>query len=82
MLVRAPVTGMLSSFDPVIGESFSNNQTIAKIDVLAGYKIKGLVDEYYLSTVKPGQAARFSFDEQIIELASKKSVARGREPAI
>lgn len=72
MMVRAPVTGMLSSFDPVIGESFSSNQTIAKIDLLAGYKIKGLVDEFYLSTVKAGQAARFSFNGQLIELKVKK----------
>jgi HlyD family secretion protein len=72
MLVRAPVDGRLSSFDPVIGESFSNNQTIGKIDVLAGYKIIGQVDEYYLSTTKVGLSARFSFDDQLIELKVKK----------
>ncbi|MFT4666602.1 MAG: HlyD family secretion protein [Polaribacter sp.] len=72
MLIRAPVTGMLSSFDPVIGESFSQNQTIAKLDVLKGYKVKGLVDEYYLSTVKAGQAARFSFDDEMVDLKVKK----------
>jgi HlyD family secretion protein len=72
MLVRAPVTGMLSSFDPVIGESYVRNQTVAKIDVQAGFKIKGQVDEYYLSSVKPGQLARFSFDGNLIELKVKK----------
>jgi HlyD family secretion protein len=72
MLVRAPVTGRLSSFDPVIGESFAGRQTIAKIDVLKGYKIIGQVDEYYLSTVKAGQAARFSFNGEIIELKVRK----------
>ena len=72
MLVRAPVTGRLSSFDPVIGESFAPRQTIAKIDVLKGYKVIGQVDEYYLSTVKAGQAARFSFNGAIIELQVKK----------
>ncbi len=72
MLVRAPVTGMLSSFDPVIGESYVKNQTVAKIDVQAGFKIKGQADEYYLSSVKPGQLARFSFDGNIIELKVKK----------
>ena len=72
MLVRAPVTGMLSSFDPVIGESYLNNQTVAKIDVQSGFKIKGQVDEYYLSMVKPGQLARFSFDGVLIDLKVKK----------
>ncbi|RLD27019.1 MAG: transporter [Bacteroidetes bacterium] len=72
MLVRAPVTGMLSSFDPVIGETYLNNQTVAKIDVQSGFKIKGQVDEYYLTTVKPGQLARFSFDGKLIDLKVKK----------
>lgn len=72
MLVRAPVTGMLSSFDPVIGESYVNNQTVAKIDVQSGFKIRGQVDEYYLSMVKPGQLARFSFDGELIDLKVKK----------
>ena len=72
MLVRAPMTGRLSSFDPVIGESFAGRQTIAKIDVLKGFKVIGQVDEYYLSTVKAGQAARFSFNGEIIDLTIKK----------
>jgi len=72
MLVRAPVSGMLSSFDPVIGQSFTNNETVAKIDAQTGFKIKGQVDEYYLSMVKPGQLARFSFDGELIDLKVKK----------
>ncbi|WP_052158164.1 efflux RND transporter periplasmic adaptor subunit [Lacinutrix jangbogonensis] len=72
MLVRAPVSGMLSSFDPVIGESYSRNQSVAKIDVQSGFKIRGQVDEYYLSMVKPGQLARFSFDGVLIDLKVKK----------
>ncbi|MFT5765910.1 MAG: HlyD family secretion protein [Saprospiraceae bacterium] len=72
LLVRAPVTGRLSSFDPVIGESFQGSQTIAKIDVMKGYKVTGQVDEYYLSSVKAGQSARFSFNGEIIELTVKK----------
>ncbi|KAA3635119.1 MAG: HlyD family efflux transporter periplasmic adaptor subunit [Bacteroidetes bacterium] len=72
MLVRAPVSGMLSSFDPDIGESFTPNQTVAKIDVGSGFKIKGQVDEYYLSKVKPGQEARFSFDGSLVELRVSK----------
>ena len=72
MLVRAPVDGMLSSFDPVIGESFVRNQTVAKIDVQSGFKIMGQVNEYYLSSVKPGQLARFTFNGKTLELKVKK----------
>jgi len=74
MLVKAPVSGQISSFDPVIGESFNAKQTIAKIDVLAGFKVRGQVDEYYLSTTKPGQLARFSFDGKLVELKVKKVI--------
>lgn len=72
LLVSAPVSGLVSSFDPIIGTSISGMETIAKIDVLEGFKIRGNVDEYYLSSVKPGQAARFSFDGELIELEVKK----------
>ncbi len=72
MLVKAPVSGMLSSFNPVIGETYGRNETVAKIDVQSGFKIKGQVDEYYLSSVKPGQLARFSFNGQLIDLKVKK----------
>lgn len=72
MLVIAPVDGMLSSFNPVIGESYERNQTVAKVDVQSGFKIKGQVNEYYLSSVKPGQKASFTFNGKILELKVKK----------
>jgi len=72
LLVKAPTAGLLSSFDPDIGESYTRNQTVAKIDVQSGFKIKGLVDEYYLSSVKPGQLANFSFNGALINLKVKK----------
>lgn len=70
--VKAPASGRLSSFDPVIGESYAPNQTIGKIDLLRGYKVKGLVNEFYLSQVMSGQRARFSFDGQLVELEVEK----------
>lgn len=81
MLIKAPVSGRLSSFDPVIGESYNSNATVAKIDVLSGFKIKGSVDEFYLSSVKPNQLARFSLNGNSIPLRVKKvlpEVVNGR----
>ena len=72
LLLKAPVSGMLSSFNPIIGTSFNRNQTVAKIDVQSGFKINGQVDEYYLSSVKKGQNANFSFNGELIELKVKK----------
>ena len=81
MLIKAPVSGQLSSFDPVIGDSYERNATVAKIDVRSGFKIRGSVDEYYLSRVKPNQLARFSLDGASIPLKVKKvlpEVTNGR----
>jgi len=75
LLVRAPVSGLLTSFSPVFGESFSGSQTIAKIDVLDGFKVRGQVDEYYLSNVRPGQLATFSFSGGIVQLEVSKVIA-------
>ncbi len=72
MLVKAPVTGMLSSFNPVIGESYTRNQNVAKIDVQSGFKIKGQVNEYYLSSVKTGQLARFTLNGKLVNLKVSK----------
>ena len=72
MLIRAPVSGRLTSFDPVIGASYAPNQSIGKIDVQAGFKIIGQVDEFYLSSVRQGQAARFLIKNQSVELEVKK----------
>ncbi|NER14355.1 HlyD family efflux transporter periplasmic adaptor subunit [Leptobacterium flavescens] len=72
MLIKAPVSGRLSSFDPVIGESYNSNTTVAKIDVLSGFKIRGSIDEFYLGRVKPNQLARFSLDGGFVPLKVKK----------
>lgn len=72
LLVKAPTAGMLSSFDPDIGESYNKSQTVAKIDVQSGFKVKGLVDEYYLSSVKSGQLANFSFNGGLLNLRVNK----------
>ncbi|RZL44672.1 MAG: transporter, partial [Pedobacter sp.] len=47
MTIKAPVSGKLSSYDPVIGKSYNSNEMIGKIDVMQGYKLQAGVDEYY-----------------------------------
>ncbi|WP_452224990.1 efflux RND transporter periplasmic adaptor subunit [Lacinutrix chionoecetis] len=47
--VKAPMDGLLSSFNPNLGENYNQGQSIGKIDVLDGYKLIAKVDEYYIS---------------------------------
>lgn len=60
LLVRAPVSGQLTSFPVEIGESKQNGQRLGQIDVIDRYKIVAQVDEYYVSRVTAGQGANFS----------------------
>ncbi|MFK8060893.1 MAG: efflux RND transporter periplasmic adaptor subunit [Polaribacter sp.] len=52
--VKAPVDGLLSSFNPILGESYNQGQPIGKMDVLDGYKLVAKVDEYYISKLQEG----------------------------
>ena len=53
-IVKAPVSGLLSSFNPILGESYNQGQPIGKMDVLDGYKLVANVDEYYISKLREG----------------------------
>ena len=53
-IVKAPVDGLLSSFNPILGESYNQGEPIGKMDVLDGYKLVAKVDEYYISKLQEG----------------------------
>lgn len=72
LTVKAPVSGRLSSFDPVVGRSYAPNETMGKIDVLQGYKLVAQVDEYYISRVHEGQKAVCIFGDQEYPMEVKK----------
>ena len=52
--VKAPVDGLLSSFNPILGENYNQGQPIGKMDVLNGFKLVANVDEFYISKLKEG----------------------------
>ncbi|MDO8908139.1 MAG: HlyD family efflux transporter periplasmic adaptor subunit [Pseudohongiella sp.] len=60
LLVRAPISGQLTSLPVQIGESKINGQRLGQIDVVNQYKIAAQIDEFYVSRVAPGQSARFT----------------------
>ena len=74
MTIKAPVAGRLSSYDPVIGKSYSSNEMLGKIDVLQGYKLQAGVDEYYINRVKEGQKASCEFNGQTYQLVVRKVI--------
>jgi len=52
--VKAPIDGFLSSFNPLLGSTYTQGQNIGKIDVLDGYKLTAKMDEYYIATLQEG----------------------------
>ena len=53
-VVKAPVDGLLSSFNPILGQSYNQGESVGKVDVLDGYKLVARVDEYYSSKLNEG----------------------------
>jgi len=65
LLVRAPVSGQLTSLPVQIGENKARGERLGQIDVVDKYKIAAQVDEFYVSRVAPGQSARFTLVGEI-----------------
>lgn len=64
LLVRAPISGQLTSLPVEIGESKTTGQRLGQIDVVDQYKIVAQIDEYYVSRVATEQSATFSLAGQ------------------
>lgn len=71
-IVKAPKTGLLSSFNPVLGQSFNQGQSIGKIDVLDGFKLVAKVDEYYISKLREGIKGVVSIEDQSFDIELTK----------
>lgn len=71
-VVKAPVDGLLSSFNPILGESYNQGQPIGKIDVLDGYKLVADVDEYYISKLKEGISGKVAVNTENYDIVLSK----------
>ncbi|MDH4271206.1 MAG: HlyD family efflux transporter periplasmic adaptor subunit [Candidatus Aminicenantes bacterium] len=58
LVIRAPVSGLLSALSVEIGQSKAPGERLGQIDVLEGFKVRAPVDELYLPRIqvdKPGE---------------------------
>lgn len=58
LIVRAPVSGQLTSLDVEIGQSKNKGERLGQIDIISGYKVRVDVDEHYISRVFIGLTAQ------------------------
>lgn len=72
LIVRAPVSGQLSSIDVEVGSSIIAGQNIGQIDDLNGFKLRADIDEHYVSQVFTGLRATFEFDGKSYEMLVTK----------
>jgi len=70
--VKAPLDGQLSSVNAEIGQAIRTSQRLGKIDILTSYKIRTLIDEYYISKINNGLVGEFEFNNETYRLKIKK----------
>ena len=73
-LITAPLSGRLSSFEPILGKTYIQGNSIGTIDVMKGYKLVADVDEFYLDRVSEGQKGTIEFNGEQMEVQIKKVI--------
>ncbi|HEX9006198.1 MAG TPA: HlyD family efflux transporter periplasmic adaptor subunit [Bacteroidota bacterium] len=72
LVVRAPISGQLSSLNAEIGQSKSAGERLGQIDVLDSFKVRAGIDEFYISRIKQGQTGEFDFVGSTYQLTISK----------
>lgn len=62
LIVRAPVSGRVTSLDLKVGQISERGHRLAEITPDTGFKVVADIDEYFLGRVRLGQHAQLSFD--------------------
>jgi HlyD family secretion protein len=73
-LITAPISGRLSSFEPILGKTYAQNTSIGFIDDQKGYKLVADVDEFYLDRISENQKGTVDFENKTIEVQITKVI--------
>jgi HlyD family secretion protein len=60
LVIRAPVSGHLTSLNAEVGESKARGERLGQVDVLDGFKVRASIDEHYVARVEAGQHGTFT----------------------
>jgi HlyD family secretion protein len=71
-LVTAPYSGRLSSFEPILGKTYNQGETIGQIDGLNGYKLVAEVDEFYKNKIYTGLKGSVEWQNKNVEVMISK----------
>jgi HlyD family secretion protein len=73
-LITAPESGRLSSFEPILGKTYTQGVSIGTIDVMKGYKMVADVDEFYLDKIKMNQKGTVDFNGKVLDVEIVKII--------
>lgn len=72
LMLRAPLTGLLSSLNAEIGESKIRGERLGQIDVEDKFKSRAQIDEHYITRINRGQRATFDLSGNTYQAAITK----------
>jgi HlyD family secretion protein len=72
LVVKAPISGQLTSFDAEIGQNISSGTRLGQLDVTTGFKIRADIDEHYITNVFTGLIGKFTISNKEYKLKIKK----------
>ena len=73
-LITTPISGRLSSFEPILGKTYEQNTSIGSIDDRKGYKLIADIDEFYLDKIAEQQKGTVDFENKSIEVLITKVI--------
>jgi HlyD family secretion protein len=62
LTVTAPMSGQLSSFVAELGQSKARGETLGQIDDVDNFKLRVLIDEFYITRTMEGQYGEFTLN--------------------
>ncbi len=68
LVIRAPISGQLSSLDAEIGQFKAPGAEVGQIDVLDAFSVRAPIDEFYIARVLAGQKGEFDLSQTTYKL--------------
>jgi HlyD family secretion protein len=72
LVIKAPVSGHLTSLNAEIGESKARGERLGQIDILDGFKVRVSIDEHYIARIGSGQTGTFTLSGKSYSLTILK----------
>lgn len=73
-LITALESGILTSFEPIIGKNYTSGESIGKIDRQLGYKLIAEVDEFYKEKIHLGITGNLEFKGKLQKVSVSKII--------